>query len=170
MNVKNFFEADSFYLNEGISLLKNSKRLAKLANKLENKLSLVPEDQKEQAEQFIDNIKEVAQEYVEVENAYASKDKEEAKAAYNKLNIKYYNLIKLINKETIKKFIIGAGAFFVLSVLLSIFKNPITGGTESTGAIPESLRTLANSSFVGYSPDKKMKAVTKVIESFPKKT
>jgi hypothetical protein len=122
MNILEVFESDKFYITEGLVFLKNSKRLAKLASKLEKKASIIPTDEeKKDAYAFIDMMKDVAGQYADVESVYSTGDKAEAKTMYNKMNIKYYELIKQINKESLKKFVIGAGAYMILTVLYSVF-------------------------------------------------
>lgn len=120
MNILEVFEADKFYISEGLVFLRNSKRLRKLAYKLEKKARELPENEQEKAFEFTDTIKNAAEQFSEVEHRYAAGDKAEAREAYDKLNLTYYDIMKMAKNQTIKNFLVGAGIGVALRVLLDV--------------------------------------------------
>lgn len=134
MNITEVLEEGSVVLSEGLVVFRNSKRFMKLATKMERSLSFASnESERDEIIAYIQNVKQASSEFAEVENAYSSGDKEEAKASYNKLKIKYYNLVRDINTETMKKFILGAGLYIIFSVIvggLGIFNSSQPNGSN----------------------------------------
>lgn len=167
MNIIEVFEADKFYLVEGLVFLKNSKRLVKLASKLEKKATeLQSDEEKKEAYNFIDMLRDVAGQYADVESTYATGDKVEAKTIYNKMNIKYYELVKQINKESLKKFLIGAGAYMVLTILYSVFnmgkQNVNVSTSVSSSASQDKVNTLLRQLAITKSDKEKSMLVSEI--------
>lgn len=133
MNVLDVLNDATFVLNEGLVVLKNSKRFSKLAAKMERSLQVVSDEQeKREILDYIQNVKQAASEFAEIESAYKTGNRDEAKAAYNKLRVKYFKLVKDINTETMKKFILAGGLFFIFSVLLNGVGAINAGASPST--------------------------------------
>lgn len=118
-NIVDVLNDGKFILNEGLYIFRNSKRFLKLASKMERSLQMVSDErEKEEVNNYIQNVKQASSEFLEVENAAQTGNRVEAKAAYDKLKIKYFKLVKDINTETMKKFILGAGIYIIFSVLI----------------------------------------------------
>lgn len=132
MNIQTLLGSDAFYLAEGISFFKNSKRLSKLAEKMERNLTYVKDDrEREEITEYISNLRAAATEFSNIESKYSVGNKVEAKAEYDKLKIRYFKLVKDINTETMKKFLLIAGAYVGLSLLLSAIPSGAVKGVDS---------------------------------------
>ncbi|HUS50016.1 MAG TPA: hypothetical protein VMZ91_07615 [Candidatus Paceibacterota bacterium] len=114
-------------LNEGITFFKNSIRLEKLADKITKNIR-EEEDAKKRVElkNFRKTILDVAEEFKSFEIKYKIKKMtgekiqgEKIKHDYKKLEIKYFDLIEQINKESVLNALKNSGAaFFAVKVLI----------------------------------------------------
>jgi len=110
---------DDIYLTEGLVFFKNSKRLKNLARKMEKRkvsVKMLSPKNRIDLQRVIDKINIVANKFELVETQFkaakAIKDKEAAKKVamkYKELKAEYINLIKAINKESVKKALKVAG-------------------------------------------------------------
>jgi len=134
MNIAMILESDTFYITEGLTFFKNSKRLSSLASKMERNLSYASNEQeREEISEYIKNLKEAAQEFSNIEAKYTTGNKIEAKAEYDKLRVRYFKLMKDINTETMKKFLLGAGLYVGIAILLNAFPVGVSGEQMPTG-------------------------------------
>lgn len=105
------------YLEEGILFFKNSDKMKRLANKLNQKhIQLTKKNQMSEASALailIREIEKISKEFAVVELEFRhSKGKDQkdlVKAKYAKLEKSFNELIKISNKETTKKAIMAAG-------------------------------------------------------------
>lgn len=136
MKINEVLSSDLFYITEGLTFFKNSKRLLKLAAKMESNIQFVKDAQeKREISDYIVSLKDAAKEFAEVETKYNTENKYEAKAAYDRLKVKYFNLIKDINTETMKKFLLGAGLYIGLAILMSVFPGKSVAAPGADGKV-----------------------------------
>lgn len=111
-------------ITEGIRFFKDSKKLLKLALKIESKyLKAKDEDTKSNLKQVIEKINFAASAFENLENRYP-KDKKNVRKEYNDLRKNYMELFDFIRKQNIKKALVSVGIFAAVSaaILLSIDK------------------------------------------------
>ena len=110
------------YLNEGIVLFRNSKRIEKLINKIQKaEQYAIGSETKQEVANYVRELQRAKLDFESVEQKYISGNKEEAKEEYKALRIKFASIVTNINKESVKKFLIIAGvATLVFSIFASI--------------------------------------------------
>lgn len=178
MNIQTILDAELFELNEGIEFFKNSQRLSRLAMKMKKKLNtgLLDENQKHEVVAYINTLEEAAKEFADVEAAYKTGSKVEAKASFDKLKVKYFKLMRDLNTETMKTFIKGAGLaviFLLLAKLLPFGKGPAaipvaSGGEQTIQSIQAQI--AANTQLIQNAKKEtdKLKAMSKNMELIEK--
>jgi hypothetical protein len=134
----NLIDNKTLLLMEGIRFFKNSIRLKKLSNKVKKQIRLTDDETTRIGlNEFIKKIDDIAAKFEEVEDQYASGDKENAKQNYKVMVAANADLIKEINKESIKKALIAAG---IASLIFGIF-GAMFGGNVSTTQVATSGNT-----------------------------
>ena len=110
------------YLNEGIVIFRNSKRIEKLINKIQKaEQYAIGSETKQEVANYVRELQRAKLDFESVEQKYISGNKEEAKEEYKALRIKFARIVTDINKESVKKFLITAGvATLVFSIFASI--------------------------------------------------
>jgi tetratricopeptide (TPR) repeat protein len=131
MTAKDFFEENKVPLNEGLVILKNSKRINKLVDQIEKKMKSV--NAPTGSDKIINRLKSVAKDFEKVEKQYKEGDKKQAREKYNELIIKYKPIVEEINKESFKKALIAAGIVIVVTLVSLITIRIINFGKEVEG-------------------------------------
>jgi molecular chaperone GrpE (heat shock protein) len=112
-------------LNEGLVFFKNSKRINKYIEKLQK------QNPDGQIDELVEKLKKISDDFKEAEDLYGRGKREEARALYNSLKGNNDELVKILNKETIKKSLINAGLVALALNTLLMF----TTGTGLLGTI-----------------------------------
>ena len=132
------------YLVEGIKYFKDSKRIEKYIKKIQKG------NVDGSLNELTDKLRETAKDFQEVESLYEKGYKIKAKRLHQELKSNNKDLIKILNKETIKKSLINAGiAAVALHLLLTLttgtglfgtlFPKGGAGGETTGGVIPDDL-------------------------------
>lgn len=109
---------DEEYINEGLRIFKASKRLNKLADKIENKLSKKKEDatvapsEIKEVKEIIKKTRKAAQDFEKLEEKFKNADREERKEIREeekKLKEKYEDFLKKIRSDEFKKLATALG-------------------------------------------------------------
>lgn len=122
MNLYEYVSYDKEYLTEGITLFKNSKRLENLSNKLEKKISIYTSiENKEEIRAVVNKLRVISKEFRLIEEKYKNANKDEKKeiknSEYAQLENKYFDLVALLNKESVKKTLKAVGGLGIMSVI-----------------------------------------------------
>jgi hypothetical protein len=109
-------------LNEGLVLFKESKKLRRLAKKIDNRLEkAADENEKKQVKDYVNTILDYAEKFERLEKLYRSGDKKKVKEMHKKLKSEAQGLVKEANKDLIKIFVkIGVGVA-IFAAIASIF-------------------------------------------------
>lgn len=109
-------------LNEGLVLFKESKKLKRLAKKIDNRLEKAADaKEKKQVKSFVNTILEYADKFEKLEELYKSGNKKKVKEMHKKLKEEAKGLVKEANKDMIKIFVkIGVGVA-IFAAIASIF-------------------------------------------------
>lgn len=101
-----FKDCTKLYLNEGIDVMRYSKRFAKLSKKIRKDIDLASD--KEEALSLADELDVASKDFEDAEKTYQI-SKYEGMNKYNILKEQYKHLTKLARNETIKKFLVAIG-------------------------------------------------------------
>jgi alkylated DNA repair dioxygenase AlkB len=131
-------------LNEGIKYFKDSKKIYNYIEKIDKRIDSVQgmdASQKKKLEDYIEKLKTLGEKLGEIEDKFSTaaeaSEKLSIKNEYRKIKLQNMSLFKELEKEDLKKIMIGSGAIFgviaVLSLLggVSSFFGGGTAGTKS---------------------------------------
>jgi ArsR family metal-binding transcriptional regulator len=131
-------------LNEGIKYFKDSKKVYNYIEKIDKRINSVQgmdASQKKKLEDYVDKLKTLAEKLGEIEDKFATateaSEKLSIKNEYRKIKLQNMSLFKELEKEDLKRILIGSGAIFgviaVLSLLggVSAFFGGGASGTQS---------------------------------------
>ena len=113
---------DDIQLEEGLVFFKNSKRLTKLAFKMDKKSNKAKNPvYREELQKLSTKMKEAAKDFEVLENKYKAargSDKKKVKEEFAGLKKNYSDLVSMVNKETVRKAIlsVGLGALTAFSI------------------------------------------------------
>jgi endo-alpha-1,4-polygalactosaminidase (GH114 family) len=106
---------DDTYLSEGLVFFKNSKRIRKYIQKMKDK------NFDGRIDDVVKKFEESAKNFEKAERMHASGDRASAKSLYNSYKRDNADLIKTLNKDSVKKAVIAAGAgALVLNAVLKV--------------------------------------------------
>lgn len=122
------FGKDEIYLTEGVRFFKNSKRLDRLADKLEKKISIFTrEEERAEIMKISKKVRQISQEFRNIEEKYADLDnkdkKERLRGQYKSVENKYKELVRIINEETIINYSGAAAITGILATILLVSYN-----------------------------------------------
>jgi len=135
-------------INEGLVFFKDSKRIRKYIDKISKKNDGSLDD-------LLEKLKETSDNFEEAEKLYSSGKKEKAKQLHEQLKRQNQNLIKILNKESVKSSLIKAGVVALVFDLIlkmtigrGIFSLLFSGNSQgavvatATTVDPNSLESL----------------------------
>jgi hypothetical protein len=107
-------------LTEGLVFFKDSKKLYKLAIKLENKYRKITDLQtKRILKETIEKIKSAGEQFIKLETRYRN-DKYIVRQEYKELRRQYEEIFSYIKKENIKKVLISVGVFGAITAGIAV--------------------------------------------------
>ncbi len=139
------------YLSEGIMFFKDSKKMRRLENMINKKLATAKKkgdiSNLSSLDTLMKKIQEITFAFERLETKYKeSKDKGEKqklKAQYNSIKKKYEDLLRIVNKETVKKVIIAVGlTALIVSILFVGFH--VLVGFEQSGVLTAAAENVGN--------------------------
>jgi len=120
-------------LNEGIKYFKDSKKVYNYIEKIDKRINSVQgmdASQKKKLEDYVDKLKTLAEKLGEIEDKFATateaSEKLSIKNEYRKIKLQNMSLFKELEKEDLKRILIGSGAIFGVIAVLSLL-----GGVSS---------------------------------------
>ena len=135
-------------INEGLVFFKDSKRIRKYIDKISKKNDGSLDD-------LLEKLKDTSDNFEEAEKLYSSGKKEKAKQLHEQLKRQNQNLIKILNKESVKSSLIKAGVVALVFDLIlkmtigrGIFSLLFSGNSQgavvatATTVDPNSLESL----------------------------
>jgi hypothetical protein len=126
---------------EGIKFFKNSGRIQKLIEKINNKLLKEKDEEiKNDMIEYVKSLEEAQNKFKDVEQLFSSGKKDVAKAEYKNLVKEYSALISKINKKTIINFFLGTGLAYLLFFSFATFL--VSGFIPLTAAIQSGIEKI----------------------------